>query len=178
VNDQLRLCSGDSFAVPGGTVTGADFGVWPFPGDQVKRVDWYISTAADFCGASTIASGTSAVGFGPVDECGSGSCDLGPNQYGFDIQSLEFSFGSRCVNLADGTYYLTLQNGVTELGNPLYLDENDGPSLAYNNAIGSLPSEALAIDGGNGIVPEPGTLVLGGSGLLLLVGALRRMYRE
>ena len=93
--------------------------------------------------------------------------------------------------LGAGTYYLELQNAVVPSGDPVYWDENDGASTAWENSIGYLTtantssctspgstgycSEAFAVyTSTQATVPEPGTLVLGGSGLLLLAGALRR----
>jgi hypothetical protein len=158
----------NSFTVGSGPIGGVDFGVWLLPGDAVTSIDWYLGTSAF---GSDVASGAgAAVGLGPVDECGGFSCDFGANQYGYDIQSLEFSFG-RGINLAGGTYWITLLNAVSATSNPVYWDENGGSSLAFQSGIGSVPSEAFAID----TVPEPGTLaLLGGSGLLFLAGALRR----
>lgn len=160
----------DSFTVGAGTITGADFGVWLNPGDSVTQVDWAIGSVAY---GTDLGSGTAAVSQGPADECGGGSCDLGLNSYGYDVQSLEFSFGSG-ISLGGGTYWITLLNAKAPSGDPIYWDENSGPSSAAENSVGTIPSEAFAIDGQTG-VPEPGTLAfLGGSGLLLLGGALRR----
>jgi hypothetical protein len=161
----------DSFTVGAGTVTGADFGVWLFPGDTVTGIGWSVTSAAN--GGTVYGSGTAAPVLGPADECGGGSCDLLLNNYGYDIQSLEFSFPGG-INLAGGTYWLNLQNAAVPSGDPVYWDENSGPSSAAESAVGSIASEAFAIDGGTG-TPEPGTLAfLGGAGLLLLGGALRR----
>jgi hypothetical protein len=164
----------DSFTVGAGTITGADFGVWLYANDVMQTVDWSVTSAAN--GGTVFGSGTgTSVTLGPADECGGGSClDTTSNPYGYWLASQEFSFGPSGITLGGGTYWLNLQNAVVPTGDPVYWDENSGPSLAAESAIGSIPSEAFAIDGGTG-TPEPGTLAfLGGSGLLLLGGALRR----
>jgi hypothetical protein len=175
----------DSFTVGDVTATKVDFGVWLTPGDSLTGIDWCVSTDV-LCvagGNSTIASGTATVSLGPASECNGVSCDLGNNTVfnglHFDIQSLEFSLGSGGVALSAGTYYLTLQNAV--VSNPAdfaYWDENDGPSTAANNSGTPTPSEAFAIDGTSSDVPEPGSLVLFGTGTLLLCGAIGRKLRQ
>lgn len=172
----------DSFTIGNGTATAVDFGVWLTPGDSLTEIDWCISTDA-LClagGKSTLASGTAVVSLGPASECSGGSCDFGNNTfYGtlhFDIQSLEFSLGTPGVTLSAGTYYLTLQNAVAT-HNGVYWDENDGTSLAQN-ATADIPSEAFAIDGTSSNIPEPGSLILFGTGALLLGGAIRRKRRK
>jgi hypothetical protein len=165
----------DSFTLSGTTtITGADFGVWLSPGDVVKTVDWCITNSA-FCG-DTLAT-TSTVSLGPADECDGGSCNLGTNAFGYNIESLKFSFGGGIV-LGAGTYYLTLQNAVANSGNAVYWDENSGPSVAAENLVGSIPSEAFAIDGTSSGTPEPQTMALIGSAALLFGGALRRKLRR
>jgi PEP-CTERM motif len=77
-----------------------------------------------------------------------------------------------------GNYWLTLQNAVTNTGDPVYWDENSGPSQASENFVGTIPSESFTILGaassGAGSTPEPSTLVLFGSGIVGLAGLLRR----
>lgn len=97
-------------------------------------------------------------------------------------------------SLNNGTYWLNLENGVVPSGDPVYWDENSGigctspgcPSEASNNSVGTMPSEAFTILGTSsststststtttGTVPEPGSIMLFGSGILGLVGMLRR----
>jgi hypothetical protein len=76
-----------------------------------------------------------------------------------------------------------LQNAVTQQGSPLYWDENSGvgcsspgcPSLAAENSVGTIPSESFDITGRqDGSTPEPGSLMLLGSGILGLVIVVRR----
>jgi PEP-CTERM motif len=85
---------------------------------------------------------------------------------------------------------VTLSNACSTSGcsvsNPIYWDENSGPSTAYENTLGSIPSEAFTITTCSGCVcdakgpdcgqtPEPGTTtLLFGSGIVALAGVLRR----
>ncbi|HUK73897.1 MAG TPA: PEP-CTERM sorting domain-containing protein, partial [Candidatus Bathyarchaeia archaeon] len=67
---------------------------------------------------------------------------------------------------------------------PIYWDENSGPSSASENSVGTIPSEAFTVLGGTsssttttsttGTVPEPSSILLFGSGILGLAGVLRR----
>ncbi|MGB8769522.1 MAG: PEP-CTERM sorting domain-containing protein, partial [Candidatus Korobacteraceae bacterium] len=62
---------------------------------------------------------------------------------------------------------------------------NSGPSAAYHNLLGAVPSESFTITGGStttsstttsttGTTPEPSSIMLFGSGILGLAGVLRR----
>ncbi len=81
------------------------------------------------------------------------------------------------MNLAAGTYWMNLQNAVVSNGDPVYWDENSGPSTATENN-GTLPAESFSILGysstGTGTVPEPGSLLLLAGGLVGMAGILRR----
>jgi hypothetical protein len=63
-------------------------------------------------------------------------------------------------------------------GDPVYWDENDGPSSAtetYGDA--SIPSESFTILGsanGGGTTPEPDSVLLFASGVLAVGSVLRR----
>ena len=108
------------------------------------------------------------------------------NTYGYPVDSDTFSFTG--ITLGPGTYYLTLQNAVLNNSDDVYWDENDGAGVtAYESADGELSgscstdgsgtgtcAESFQILGTTGTAPEPGTFALGGMGLLMLAGALRR----
>ena len=108
---------------------------------------------------------------------------LGTNQYGYNLYQADYSFGSLPWS---GAGYVTLSNACSTSGcsvsNPIYWDENSGPSTAYENTLGSIPSEAFTLtgtcgSGGPGCgppVPEPSSILLFGSGVLGLAGVLRR----
>ena len=46
-----------------------------------------------------------------------------------------------------GTYWVNLQNAVVNTGDPVYWDENSGPSLASESSVGTIPSESFTILG-------------------------------
>jgi hypothetical protein len=158
----------DSFTIAAPTVvTGANFGTWNLLGDDISAVDWAIGTAAFGSGSG---SGTATVS----------DTLLGANLYGLNIYSNSIAFAG--ILLDPGIYYLTLQNAVVASGDPVFWDENDGGAVtaAYSHWAGDPPAtttpigaESFQILGDVG-TPEPGSLVLFGSGMLLLAGALRR----
>ena len=163
----------DTFTVPGGgaVINSFAFGAWTFPGDVLLNAEMQI-TSAEFGGtvyADQIVSFTQS------------GCSA--NQYGFNVCTETGNFND--VNLAGGTYWLNLDNAVVNDGDPVYWDENSGPSSASENSVGTIPSESFTIfapcvDGKSApcvpppSVPEPGSIVLFGSGILGLAGVLRR----
>src|ERR1022692_5248110 len=74
---------------------------------------------------------------------------LGTNQYGYNLYQADYSFGSIPWS---GAGFVTLSNACSTSGcsvsNPIYWDENSGPSTAYENTLGSIPSEAFTLIGG------------------------------
>jgi PEP-CTERM motif len=109
---------------------------------------------------------------------------ISTNQYGYFLYSAWFTFAN--LGAPNGTSYVTLSNACSTSGcsvsNPIYWDENSGGSTAYENTIGSIPSEAFTLDGNHGstttttsgTTPEPSSIMLFGSGILGLAGVLRR----
>jgi hypothetical protein len=157
------------------TVGGFEFGVWEFPGDILTSVDWSFTAMEN--GGTLYGSGT-ASGKNLNDQF------ISSNQYGYDIDKI--TAAGLNVSLNGGTYWLNLQNAVVPSGDPVFWDENSGigckgdngsgggcPSYASNPAVGTLPSESFTITG-TGTTPEPGSIMLFGSGILGLVGLLRR----
>ncbi len=155
----------DSFTLgSASTITGFQFGVWAYPGDTAVSVDYSIDSSP-FGGTSTTVGVSSSFQYS--------------NQYGYDIDLISAS--GLNVALGAGNYWLTLQNAVTTQGNPLYWDENGGPSSACESALGTIPSESFQIIGVSNTTtttmtgtPEPGSIMLFGSGILGLAGLLRR----
>ena len=179
----------DSFTLSSsGTVTQVDLGAWLTEGDTFDSLEWTILSG----GPDTSAGGTvvpDGTGIGTISVVQ----DLGDNVYGYDVQIESFTLN---VSLSAGTYYLELSNPVDAIDFPVYWDENDGPSgngsgsiawesgtgyLSAANECGSISSgycsESFAVYTAGSGVPEPGTLALGGGGILLLAGFLRRRRR-
>jgi hypothetical protein len=109
-----------------------------------------------------------------------GSTSFGAN---YALYQADYSFGPIWWFDWYGANYVTLQNACTTSGcsvdNPIYWDENSGPSTAYQNTNGSIPSEAFTITGEicwdcYPHTPEPSSILLFGSGVLGIVGILRR----
>jgi len=132
-------------------------GIWVLPGET----------------PATLQFGFSASPFGYQLGFGAGTLSnvfQFTNDLGLDVYLSSFTFSS--VDLAAGTYYVTLFNGSATNGHALYWDQNYGDSNAYENTQGPIPSESFSL--GTASTPEPGTLIMLGTGLLTGVGVLRR----
>ncbi len=156
------------------TITGFAIGSWVYPGDTPTTFSWQILTGGpSWLGGTVVASGDATWTSNTFWGLGFGYYYV----YTSELDGLN-------VNLSSGEYWLQLSNGVTNVpGDPIYWDENDGPSTAhqgyYGSEYGQVGSEAFTIFGsqgtsGGGTVPEPSSLVLFGSGILGLAGLLRR----
>ncbi len=115
-------------------LTSFTFGAWVSASDAPLTVDYKIS--ATLFGAN-LASGTATLS----------------NVYwgGSDIYQ---STANVLADLPAGTYYLTLTNGTTLYGGRMAWDQNNGPSVAYQNVQGQIPSESFLISG-NPTPPTP-----------------------
>jgi hypothetical protein len=115
--------------------------------------------------------------------------DCNVNAYGYDVCNKGATFNG--PQLRAGTYWVNLQNAVTDQGNVVLWDENSGagchspgcPSLAESNEThmnGTIPSESFTLLGNSttSSTPEPGSLLLFASGLFGLARALRRTHSE
>lgn len=158
----------DSLIVPANsTVTGLVFGVWEYAGDTLTSVDWEITQYE--LGGTRFGSGT-ASGKNLTDQF------ISVNQYGYDIDQITVT-GLNVSLAKGGEYWLDLQNAVVPSGDPVYWDENSGPSSASESATGTLPAESFQIigtSGGSGSTPEPGSMMLFASGVVGVAGVLRR----
>lgn len=163
----------DTFVAGGTSVTGFSFGTFQFSGDTMLSVDWSVTSSEN--GGTVYGSGT-ASGNNLTDKF------ISTNQFGYYINEITVS-GLNVATTSGTTYWLNLQNAVTQTGDPALGDENSGkgcmsngcPSSASDSALGTIPSESFTINGGgSGTTPEPGSFLLLGSGVLGLVGILRR----
>jgi hypothetical protein len=155
-------------ATNSGTAASFNFGEWVLTGSTPASLTWSLGTSAD---ASDIASGfTAQVSF---------ALFISDNTYGYDVYTSTVS-GLSSALIAGNTYYLTLGGAFGNFGNSALWDVNDGTSACYfaqgGTYLGSCGTggEAFTIYGANGGVPEPGSIVLFGSGLLGLAALLRR----
>src|ERR1019366_1406704 len=157
-------------------ITGLDFVYWD-------------ASSTDVLTTVDMSIGSTSFGGAPQTLTGVTNTFLGTNQYGYALYQADYAFGQ--LRLAKGLSYVTLGNACTMSGcsvnTPIYWDENSGvgcggddghgggcPSTAYENTLGSIPSEAFTFIGTSGTPPEPSSLVLFGSGILGLAGVLRR----
>ena len=168
----------DSFTLgSGGQVNGLNFAAWLFPGDVLQSAEVSI-TSSEF-GGTTYFDGV-------VNFTQSG-CTT--NQLGFSLCNESASFAP--VNLGAGTYWLNLQNANVNTGDPVYWDENSGPSLASESSVGTIPSESFTVLGQSStctgcgcwnnpdcVGPEPGSLTLSLSGLTTIFGLLAVLRRR
>jgi len=155
----------DSFTLSSpSTVQELMFGTFSFSGDVLENAEVSI-TSAEFGGTVYTDQTVSFTASG---------CFV--NEFGFNVCTQTGTFGTG-VNLAAGTYWLQLSNAVVNDGDPVYWDENSGPSLASQNTVGTIPSESFTLLGsssGGGTVPEPSSILLLGSGILGLGALVRR----
>jgi uncharacterized repeat protein (TIGR03803 family) len=125
----------DTFTVPsdGANITGAAFGMWLFSGDTLTSAELSITSGEN--------GGTSY--FDQTVNFTQGSCTV--NQYGYNVCTVTTSFTGPALNA--GTYWVNLQNASVPSGDPVYWDENSGPSSASQNEVGTIPSESFTILG-------------------------------
>lgn len=158
----------DQFTIPGeATVNAIEFAAWLFPGDVLQTVEVSI-TSSEFGGTSY---------FDQVVNFTASGCFS--NGEGFNVCNEVGSFGY--VPLRAGSYWLNLANGVVNNGDPVYWDMNSGPSLSSESSVGTIPSESFTIQPGGPpppTSPEPGSLLLLGSGALTLLGFLGGLRRR
>jgi hypothetical protein len=161
----------------GFSVSDSFTGTGPITG--LNLVYWDAS-ASDLLTTVDMAIGSTSFGGTINTLSGVTNTFLGTNQFGYNLYQADYSFGGIPWS---GAGYVTLSNACSTSGcsvsNPIYWDENSGPSTAYENTIGSIPSEAFTLTGSTttttpSTTPEPSSIMLFGSGILGLAGVLRR----
>ena len=158
----------DSFTVPSGSSI-----------EDLHIVYWDASST-DLLTTVDMLVGTTSFGSNISSQTLTGVTNqfLGTNQFGYNLYAAWYTFAP--IHMLPGDdWYWTLQNACTTSGcsvsNPIYWDENSGPAQAYENTVGSIPSEAFTLTGiSNGTTPEPSSIMLFGSGILGVAGLLRR----
>jgi hypothetical protein len=157
----------DSFTLSSGSVSGFHFVYWD-------------ASASDLLTTADLALGTTSFG-GSATTVAFSNAFLGTNQYGYNLYQADAT--GLNIPWSGAAGFATLGNACSTSGcsvsNPIYWDENSGPSTAYANTVGSIPSEAFTLSGWCGgdcgpPVPEPNSILLFGSGILGLAGVLRR----
>jgi hypothetical protein len=163
----------DGFIATGsGSAAALDFGVWVPSGTTLTTVTWWLGTSAF---GSDLGSGT-VTNF---------TADFhNSNGFGYDVYTIHITGMSSGNMTAGNQYWLTLGN-ANDSGNTQFdawdlPNANGGPAIC-NFAVGGsnfgdcgLGGESFTLYAGGGGVPEPGTLVMMGSGVLGLAGVLRR----
>lgn len=153
------------------TISGMSFGAWLLPGDSLTSLEVSI-TSQENGGISY---------FDESVNVSQGSCTN--NFFGFSVCQENANLSG--PTLSSGTYWVNLQNASVPSGDPVYWDQNSGPSTASDSSVGTIPSEAFTILGNNststfdvtvtGSVPEPSSVMLLGTGIL---GLAKLVYRR
>ncbi len=163
----------NSFTISNGAsnINGMDFWAWLFPGDTMTSVEIQIGDGAFGNNLMDLTVDVSA-------------SDCFTNQFGYNVCMESANFSG--PHLTNGAYWVSLGNAMIPSGDPAFWDMNSGagcqslgcPSLAFDNSLGTLPSESFTILGqsstSTGTTPEPGSILLLASGVLGLAGILRR----
>ena len=132
----------DTFTIGSdGNVTGMSFGAWLFPGDVMQSAE--ISITSQPNGGTTYFDQT--VSFISANICTA-------NGFGFNVCN-ETSSSFSGPALQAGTYWVNLKNAAVRNGDPVYWDENNGPSQAYNSSVGTIPSESFSLQAQSGGCP-------------------------
>ena len=148
------------------TVTGVNFYAWTYSTGDVLETAEVSITSSEFGGTTYTDQ---------IVNFTQSACSA--NQFGFNVCLESSSLAP--VNLAGGTYWLNLDNAIVNDGDPIFWDENSGPSTASASSVGTIPSESFTVFGTAGTsttstTPEPGSVMLWGSGIIGLAGAIRR----
>jgi hypothetical protein len=165
----------DQFVATGsGTPGEIDFGLWVPTGSTPTTITYWLGTnflTSDISGGSAIAL-----------NAGNSTLVVTNNQYGYDVYEITLKNLTGSNMSANSTYWLTLGNANDSFNSQFDAwDVNEGPALCFfgvgQNFAGGCGDggEAFTITmGGGATTPEPGTMVMLGTGIIGLAGALRR----
>ena len=103
-------------------INGLSFVAWLFPGDVLYYGEVSI-TSSEYGGTTYFDQNVNFTQSGCFT-----------NNMGFQICTETAGFPG--IILGTGTYWLNLQNFQVNTGDPIYWDQNSGPSLASNNSSG------------------------------------------
>jgi hypothetical protein len=131
-----------------GQVTGIQFWAWVEPGDTATSVEVAISSVGYF--GNELFDGTVSL---TQSNCYT-------NSFGFEVCQESGNFTGPSLS---GNDWITLENASTSAGNPLYWDENSGvgcqssgcPSMAQEDTLGTIPSEAFTLTGASTTSTQP-----------------------
>jgi PEP-CTERM motif len=167
-------CDTDAWTINFGFSVSDSFNVANNSIIQDLHLVYWDASLTDVLTTVDMAIGTTSFGGSFQTLHGVTSTFIGTNSYGYSVFQADYTFTGIPWT---GAGFVTLQNACTVSGCStfIYWDENSGPSTAYESALGSIPSEAFTLTGvHNGTTPEPGSVLLFGSGILGLAGFLRR----
>jgi hypothetical protein len=149
-------------------MTSFDVALWVPTNESFYGVDWAVGTTSfgNDVGSGLALTASLTLLCNAGQPFNGGTCGLGAS----NVYDARFNVGTLPL-VAGDSYWLTLEYGYP---NNVGWDINAGPSLAYHNKVGQVPSESFTINGGAEPVPEPASIMLFGSGILGLAGMLRR----
>src|ERR1019366_7221086 len=163
----------DGFVATGsGTADNLDFGLWVPTGTTPTAVSWWLGTSV--FGSEGSSGSMAQVGYS----------FLLSNGFGYDVYEAHVTglYGSLTVG---GHYWLTLGNANNSSGNQVDAwDVNGGPASCDFAVLGvpqgdcgfglGVEGEAFTLYTSGSTTPEPGSMIMFGTGVLGLAGVLRR----
>ncbi len=187
-NNGVCNCDTDGWTINFGFSVSDSFNVATGSAVEDLHIVYWDASSTDVLTTVDMAIGSSSFGGTPQTLTGATNTFLGTNSYGYSIFQADYTFAGIPWS---GAGFVTLSNACTVSGcsvsQPIYWDENSGPSTAYENTLGSIPSETFTLTGTTGTgsgtgtgtggtTPEPGSIMLFGSGVLGFAGVLRRRF--
>ena len=136
-----------TIANDGDAPLGMSFGVWLLPGDTLESAELSLTSSPNG-GTSYFDQNVNFTQSGCIN-----------NPLGYNVCTVSVSFTGPTLNA--GTYWVNLQDGFVNTGDPVYWDENSGagcesegcPSQAYQNNLGTIPSESFSMQGYSNLPP-------------------------